>query len=101
MLTSSTSFFRLHKYIDDQRNVQAIVTPVRRSTRRSGANLPVMLHDHDVIIDHLEEVPLEAREHILYVANDAIEKEDVMDKENQQPLSRNLSQEFQEVEDEC
>lgn len=51
---------------------KVVVTPVRRSTRRSVAGLPAGLRDHDVIMESVDEIPLETRPCTLFQSNIAL-----------------------------
>ena len=67
---------RLRGKADGSETRLAVVTPVRRSTRRSTANLPNMLQDHDVIIEDLEDIPASNRASTLFRPNEALESDE-------------------------
>lgn len=75
--TETTPFFtRLRSSANDSRPVaRAVITPVRRSTRRSLATLPSMLRDHDVIVECLEDISPESRQQTLYFPNRMLAEE--------------------------
>lgn len=50
-----------------------IITPVRRSTRKSCGHLPIGLRDHDVIIESIDEIPAEDRPMSLFRSNVALD----------------------------
>ena len=50
----------------------AIITPVRRSTRRSVTSLPAWLRDHDTVLETLDDLSPSARDGALYQANKAL-----------------------------
>lgn len=50
-----------------------IITPVRRSTRKSCVYLPVGLRDHDVIVESIDEIPAEDRLVSLFQSNVALD----------------------------
>lgn len=54
---------------------QAVITPVRRSTRLSHSNLPSMLQDHDEIIDNMEQLPPDMHAAALFQPNRALQQE--------------------------
>jgi len=49
-----------------------VATPVRRSTRRSCAALPVGLRDHDTIVESVDEVVPEMATKLLFRDNHAL-----------------------------
>ena len=49
---------------------KTIITPVRRSTRKSCIRLPIALRDHDVIIESMDE--LEDRSSVAFRNNSAL-----------------------------
>lgn len=51
---------------------KVVVTPVRRSTRRSCVRLPAGLRDHDVIVESVDEIPAETRPSTLFQSNIAL-----------------------------
>ncbi|KAK3100355.1 hypothetical protein FSP39_018627, partial [Pinctada imbricata] len=53
----------------------AVVTPVRRSTRRSLADLPEVFHDKTPVYNKLEEISSEERKRTLYLPNTALDLE--------------------------
>ena len=52
---------------------RAVVTPVRRSTRRSVVNLPSMLKDHDRIVESLSHLSIDEKKRTLFMPNIALE----------------------------
>lgn len=50
---------------------QAVITPVRRSTRISSSQLPPMLHDHNTVLDNLQDLPHDL--HVLFQKNLALD----------------------------
>ena len=54
------------------RSLHSIITPVRRSTRKSYAYLPSLLQEHDTIYSALEEVPAELQPCTLFRNNKAL-----------------------------
>ena len=51
---------------------RAVITPVRRSTRRTICNLPSMLQDHDRIVESLNQLSVDDKKQALFMPNSAI-----------------------------
>jgi len=58
---------------DDESPHKLVVTPVRRSTRRSCAALPVGLRDHDTIVESVDEVTTDVCGRLLFRDNCALQ----------------------------
>ena len=58
---------------DDVSPQKLLVTPVRRSTRRSCAALPAGLRDHDVIVESVDEVTADVCDRLLFRDNGALQ----------------------------
>ena len=59
----------------DETPQKLVATPVRRSTRRSCAALPVGLRDHDVIVESVEEIVPDVGSRLLFRDNRALQLE--------------------------
>ncbi|XP_013417327.1 cytoskeleton-associated protein 2-like [Lingula anatina] len=64
----------------------AIVTPVRRSTRKSCANLPRMLLDHDTVVSSVSDIPEDMKETVLFKPNKALNMKLEDSIEQEQPV---------------
>jgi len=66
--------------------VKLVATPVRRSTRRSYAALPVGLRDHDTVVDSLHDIAKcsqhVSEDRLLLRGNDALRLEWKTDQDN-------------------
>ena len=50
----------------------AVITPVRRSTRKSVASLPVWLRDHDTVLTSLDDLSPSVQRNVLFQDNRAL-----------------------------
>ena len=64
--------YRLGSQPGEAHTSGAVITPVRRSTRRSHAHLPSMLQDHDVVVDTLGDLEEASRAAAIFVPNHAL-----------------------------
>ncbi|ELU00172.1 hypothetical protein CAPTEDRAFT_220803 [Capitella teleta] len=71
--TKSTPFFKKYRPSATEADTpSALITPVRRSTRKSHLGLPTMLQDHDVVVESLAELHQDSLRTALFVPNRAL-----------------------------